>query len=267
VQFIFEEIMKKILLLIIISTLFISCDKLGSDIIDYQAGNYEQTLIKKITADSIYSIKIKNDSVYKIKIDFLKVATNLSKVKVQLIYLSNQSVIQEFNANIKNNIIDTSIILHNNYKNGKYVIKVNGLNIDNKIIQEQSPLAQIFFKFINNNDNTVPECTELNLPDSLYAPDIFIISAKILDKDGLEDIKKVYFITYRPDGTTNGTQFEMFDDGNYYSNGDINAKDGIYSRILSLPVSTTKGNWKFEVYAVDYSDAVSKPVSKILLVK
>jgi len=38
--------MKKILILIIISTLFISCDKLGSDIIDYQAGIYEQTLIK-----------------------------------------------------------------------------------------------------------------------------------------------------------------------------------------------------------------------------
>ena len=42
---------------------------------------------------------------------------------------------------------------------------------------------------------------------------IILTSINVFDENGLSDIDKVYFVVYRPNGTTSGAQNVLFDDG------------------------------------------------------
>jgi hypothetical protein len=75
------------------------------------------------------------------------------------------------------------------------------------------------------------------------------------DQDGISDILKVYFNTFKPDGSpSGGNPFLMYDDGNINGlSGDQSAGDGTYSLKISLPSGTTPGPYTFEFHAVDRS--------------
>ncbi len=93
-------------------------------------------------------------------------------------------------------------------------------------------------------------------PDTLVVTDTTFIqtSIKVSDSNGLTDIESVYFIVYKPDGTTNNFKTTMFDDGNVDDNGDETAGDGIYSRIIKLDQTNAKGTYRFEFKAKDVED-------------
>ena len=81
-----------------------------------------------------------------------------------------------------------------------------------------------------------------------------------------DDILEVYFIVYRPDGTTNGNKIQLFDDGDS-ENGDVTAGDGIYSRLIQVDQSNQKGTYRFDFQAEDRLGALSNIVNHIVLIQ
>ena len=87
-----------------------------------------------------------------------------------------------------------------------------------------------------------------------------------MDPNGTSDILEVFFIVYRPDGTTNGNRIQLFDDGNS-SNGDVTAGDGIYSRLIQVDQTNQKGTYRFEFQAEDRSGALSNIINHYVLIQ
>jgi hypothetical protein len=82
-----------------------------------------------------------------------------------------------------------------------------------------------------------------------------------LDQNGLSDIDKVYFVVYRPDGTTNNSQNLMFDDGNLTDHGDQTAGDGIYSLLIQITSANQKGTYRLEFQAKDRGGKLSNIIN------
>ena len=78
---------------------------------------------------------------------------------------------------------------------------------------------------------------------------------------------KVYFIVYKPDGSTNDSQLELFDDGNIDDHGDLIAGDGIYSRLIQINETNDKGTYRFEFQAKDRSGKSSNIIDHFVLIQ
>ncbi len=258
--------MKKYLILPIIAFFLSSCESDFTGVIDYDNIFYEQTIVSKILADSILSLKINPDSLFKVKIYFNQIAAKVNYLQLDLMNINNSKVVNSIKIYNKATKIDTFFIMSKNYYSGQYLIILNSYDKNNNLINQQSPIAQIYFKFDNGKNNNKPVCLTVTMPDTLIPPTNFVVKVKVKDDDGLEDIKKVYFVSYRPDGTTTGTQFELYDNGDASKSDDI-AKDGTYSLIVTLPFGATPGQWKFYFYAVDFTNEVSEPLIKAFIVK
>ena len=83
------------------------------------------------------------------------------------------------------------------------------------------------------------------------------MSVKVSDIDGLTDISRVYYSVTRPDGTSNGTQFEMKDNG---ISPDAIENDGIYTAISGVYPNSPLGTYGFEFHAKDKSGAYSNSI-------
>lgn len=85
------------------------------------------------------------------------------------------------------------------------------------------------------------------------------------DPDGLADIDSVYFISTRPDGSSNGAHLYMFDDGSTYD--DAVAGDGQYTITIQHPDSSSQlGDYVFTFYALDIQENQSNNPEHILTV-
>jgi hypothetical protein len=110
--------------------------------------------------------------------------------------------------------------------------------------------------------NQPPVLSDLQAPDtvSLSNQDQLIqLRVRASDPNGLQDIARVFFNSYRPNGApSSGNPFEMFDDGNRNGpSGDETRGDGIYSLRILLPASTQRGTYRFEFQAYDRAGAAS----------
>ncbi len=120
--------------------------------------------------------------------------------------------------------------------------------------------------------NRPPVLSDLKAPDSVSVSTAVVLvklSIKATDPDGQSDIQKVFFNSYRPDGSlSTGNPFQMFDDGNFNGqSGDSEAGDGIYSLTVQLPTTTQRGTYRFVFQATDRSGAQSNEVSHLLRVQ
>jgi hypothetical protein len=106
------------------------------------------------------------------------------------------------------------------------------------------------FYFLGKND--APVLVNIFAPDTLTVVDslAFGMAVKAYDAQGLSDIKTVYFITYKPDGTTTGTEFPLFDDGLY---PDEIADDSLFTAGFKVTAANTKGTYRFRFMAKDRS--------------
>ncbi len=106
-------------------------------------------------------------------------------------------------------------------------------------------------------------------PDTVVATDTILIltSLRVSDGNGLNDISEVYFIVYRPDGSTSGNKVFLFDDGNLLQNGDQTAGDGIYSRIIFVNQTNAKGTYRFEFKAIDRGGLQSNIINYPVLIQ
>jgi hypothetical protein len=113
--------------------------------------------------------------------------------------------------------------------------------------------------------NDPPVLSDLLAPDTVSVSTSTVLlklAVKATDPDGQSDIQKVIFNTFKPDGSpSSGNPFQMFDDGNVNGpSGDAVNGDGVFSLIVQLPPTTTKGNYRFEFQAVDRSGAPSNTI-------
>lgn len=126
-----------------------------------------------------------------------------------------------------------------------------------------NPGDEVIVEIPQNPDNGHPPViSNLAAPDTLQLDAdtvAFRTTLDVLDADGAEDIRSVYFLS------AGGSVIELFDDGTE-ANGDDVAGDGTYSRILILPPSTPPGTYHFVFRAVDQMNLVSNFIEHTLVV-
>ena len=128
--------------------------------------------------------------------------------------------------------------------------------------------------FVSSVQNQSPLLTDLNAPDSLIARgDTLKLSIRTTDPNGQDDIFRVWFDSFLPNGDpAKGNPFTMFDDGGELSgenirSGDLIKGDGIYSLIIQGPVPGLSGEFRFVFQAVDKNNALSNTVEHIIYVR
>lgn len=129
-----------------------------------------------------------------------------------------------------------------------------------------------YSEVIDPVQNIPPIIRNLQAPDtlSLHPTDTLkvFLRVEVYDPDGYDDIKSVFFNSYLPDGSpSRSNPIYLFDDGNLQVNGDLVARDGIFSRIIILPPNTPKGTYRFDFQAVDKKNEVSNIISHNIVVK
>jgi hypothetical protein len=123
---------------------------------------------------------------------------------------------------------------------------------------------------VERSSNQPPVLSGLLAPDTLVistSTALITLSVRASDPDGSQDISRVQFDTYRPDGSpSSGNPFQMYDDGKS-EHGDATASDGMYSLVIQLPPSTTKGTYRFEFQAFDQANAGSNMIVHSMVVR
>lgn len=129
-----------------------------------------------------------------------------------------------------------------------------------------------YSEVIDPVQNIPPIIRNLQAPDTLdlHPTDTLkvFLRVEVYDPDGYDDIKSVFFNSYLPDGTpSRSNPIYLFDDGNFQLNGDLAARDGIFSRIIVLPPNTPKGKYRFDFQAVDKKNEISNIISHNIVVR
>ncbi|MDD8017425.1 MAG: hypothetical protein PHP42_03520 [Bacteroidota bacterium] len=122
--------------------------------------------------------------------------------------------------------------------------------------------------------NATPIISNLVSPDTVTVgatPEFIFMSVAVSDSDGLDDLQKVQFNSFKPDGSpSSGNPFAMYDDGGANKlpgNDDKVAGDGVYSLTIQLPPTVTKGTYRFEFQAFDKSNAQSNTIIHQIVVR
>lgn len=251
--------------LLLIPILIWGCEQTFDNVIDTSTQNYQVTSIVGIK-DSV-DLKTPGDSLLAPRIIFAS-GSELSAVYFNVIASDltqlNSSPIQM--NEVANNIYEGEFILRSQNPNGLYTLtfSVAGTNGQNKKVAESN------FDFNNGQDNSAPVISNTVIdPDTVVVtnqPVVILTSVEAADSNGQSDIKEVYFIVYRPDGSTNGNKIQLFDDGDS-ENGDVTAGDGIYSRLIQVDQSNQKGTYRFEFQAEDRSGALSNIINHFVLIQ
>lgn len=115
-------------------------------------------------------------------------------------------------------------------------------------------------------ENEVPVIFQVTAPASLSRGDadpiqLIIIEAEVHDLQGLQDIKRVYFNSYLPNGNASrDNPILLFDDGGQSADvesGDETAGDGVYSTTIQFPSNVPLGVYRFDFFAEDISGGLS----------
>ena len=266
-----NQILIKLLVLLLSLTLFQFCDKPYNDIVDYQLSNY---LVEKISvvndfsysqADSLLNVGItlKNfDSVDKVYINLkLNDASMFIYQGIELNKVTTGSNV-EFSTKVK---------MSKKFSSGKYIIE---FFVKDKFNSNEKKVAEHLFNYNNNKINYPPVISDLKIPSIVNRGETFSFSLKVDDPNGLNDISQVIFKLFRPDGSVvipnssnpNIDYFVMVDNGDT-NLGDEKANDGIYSFKNSFGQTSAVGNWTFEFQAKDKSGTASNVIKSIVEVR
>lgn len=269
-----DENKKYLLTLLWVALVFLfACEKKFDGVIDTSNSNFQ---VKSVSPkDSIIFNLI--DSSFIVQIEFSP-NSSLNSVYANLFnpdgkrHLANDLILYD-NGKRENGdsiagdkIYSNKTFMKSNDPNGLYVIKYY---VDDNISSKKF-VAQSSFKYKNGQSNVAPVISNPFIdPDTLVVTTTTTIQTRItaFDENGLNDIKEVYFIVYRPDGTTNNVKTQLFDDGNISVNGDLVAGDGIFSRKIQVNEANTKGTYRFEFRAVDRGGLFSNIINYLVLIQ
>lgn len=162
-------------------------------------------------------------------------------------------------------IFTNTIIMSRLYPNGNYYIHY----YVSDAVKGTFKAGSQTFSFDNGQTNIPPVISNLRAPDTLNIPEpdtvAFQMTLAVSDSNGLQDIEEVFFYTIRPDGTKNTFKFFLYDDGAAES-GDETANDGIYSIIVQVNYTNTKGLYQFEFHAKDRRKQTSNIILHPILI-
>lgn len=147
-------------------------------------------------------------------------------------------------------IFSNLFTLQQNYSSGNFQIVYFVEKKDGSTILISK--GNFFFK--NCDGNTPPLISNIEAPDSIQvqAPkSVFVVRVKAEDSNGLNNVESVYFISYRPDGSSSGNKIQMYDNGDINNHGDLIGGDGIYSTLVEVLPTNVKGTYRFEFQARD----------------
>jgi hypothetical protein len=249
------------------------CEKNFDEIIDVETADYQ------VTGTSSFSsfLYVEGDSSITIFL-ILKSSADVNSIFCDVIAsddtkLNNNPVLLLDNGNNANgdqvagdNRFTNFFSLSRQNPFGTY--RINYFVTDNRDVTKLA--AKQEFVYDNGQDNVAPVISNAIIePDTLIVNNTVPISTsiKVTDENGLNDIENVYFTVYRPDGTTSGTQTEMFDDGNLNENGDQTASDGIFSRIIVVDQTNAKGTYRFNFQARDRRGLLSNTIDYFVLIQ
>ena len=139
-------------------------------------------------------------------------------------------------------------------------------------------------------DNIIPQIETITAPDTIFLPEsgsvIFqLVTAKVKDANGPNDIRRVGFFSYHVDESTflnEGNIINLYDDGSEvilyepnFTSGDEDANDGTYS--FKIPVfgpgnsdpelETKTGEFWWIFDAVDMANTHSNPDTHTVVVE
>lgn len=267
------KILKSFSISLLLVIIFIACDKQYDNVIENTNSDYQVKLVSPSDSirfnpiDSLISIRIAFNSFLSIQNVYCDVyASDNTKLNTSPLSLLDNGKIANGDDVANDGSYANKIALSEYYPNGIYNIKYFVTDKSNTTKQ----VALGTFKFDNGQNNFAPVILDDVVdPDSAVVTDTTIIltALKVSDQNGLSDIDKVYFVVYRPNGTTSGSQNLMFDDGNLSQHGDQTAGDGIYSLVIEIYSTNTKGTYRLEFQAKDRGGKLSNIINHSLLIQ
>lgn len=263
--------MKKTLILLVIMNVFMftACDSIPTEVIDTADVDYQLVSIS-VPAQFIYNDQ---DSTLSVTLSF-KNSSTISRVWFNVLTVNASSTIKQnvyLSQGASNNDVTSftgNTILGKGIPTGQYVLEFfveDNITAGNGKVKK---VASHNLEFLSGQQNSAPVISNLVAPDSIVVEDprsLIELHINVDDQNGLLDIDEVYFNVFGP-GSTTGNKVSMFDDGQE-ANGDVTANDGIYSRIIEITPTNTKGEYRFEFEAVDRVGALSNKIIHILTVK
>lgn len=266
--------MKKLLITSILITLtFISCDDIPNGVVDTADVDYQLVNIN-VPSEFIYSDQ---DSVFTTSIEFEKAET-IARVWFNLltedgVTTVKQNVGMTDDGSAGDNRADDGVytgrtILGEEIATGKYVINYfveDNVTAGNNKVRR---VASHTLSFLSGQQNSPPVISNLVAPDTIVVEDprsLIELHITVSDPNGLLDISEVYFNVFGP-GSSTGNKVSMFDDGQE-GNGDDQAGDGVYSRIIEISPANQKGDYRFEFEAVDRVGEISNKIIHTLTVE
>ena len=253
------------LILLLIPLVIWGCEQKFDNVVDTTTENYQ--LSSLIGIKDTVDLKVPGDSLLTPRLIFTP-QSQINKVYFDIYDFDNNRVnsvpveMQE----VSNKIYEETFILKREYPIGNYNLKfyVTGFDEVNKQVASSS------FYFNNGQDNVPPVISNTVIePDTAVVNDTTAIftSVEVVDSNGANDILEVYFIVYKPDGTTNNNKVFLYDDGNTAEHGDLVEGDGIYSRLIQVDQSNQKGTYRFEFQAKDRSGELSNIINHFVLIQ
>jgi hypothetical protein len=247
------------LLFLVIPLLLWGCEKTFDNVVDVSTDNFQVT---SVTHKESYDLKNPGDSILTARIKFTRLS-QLQQVFFDVIASDNSKLnpvpIEMFD--ISDNLFSAQFELKREHPNGKYTLNftAKGTTGETKLVATSS------FDFNNGQDNVAPVVSNLVMADSVQSGETILFTVEANDSNGLSDIEFVFYETFDPNGVqvvnSQGVfQFPMFDDGNTSENGDITAGDGVFTVVLTFPVSAELGTWRFEFRARDRSQELSNAI-------
>jgi len=248
----------------LIPLLLWGCEKTYNDIIDSGTDNYQvssihgikDTVDLKVPGDSLLNLRLfftPPSQVYKAYFDIY--ASDNSKL--------NSSPVEMYE--IIDDLYENQFILRRENPIGNYTVRFSAEGFEGDA--KQVALATFYFK--NGQDNLPPVISNTIIdPDTVVVnqPTVILTSVQASDPNGLNDILEVYFVVYRPDGSSNNNRVFLYDDGTS-ENGDLTAGDGIFSRLIQVDQSNQKGTYRFEFRAKDRIGDLSNLINHFVLIQ
>jgi hypothetical protein len=261
------------LILLLISLVYFGCEKDYDSVVDLSPASFQVTNVRAI--DSVRYIP--GDSLVLLAISFNN-SHELRNVFVN-IYASNGSLLNQNSFSLLDNgkaengddvegdgTYSNKFPLSQSNPNGIYTVKYYAEDINNFVKQ----VAIQNFKYDNGQANVAPIISnDIIDPDTIVVTNTVTIqvSIKVEDQNGLNDIESVYFIVYRPDGSSNNNEVNLFDSGNISSHGDQIEGDGIYSLKIQVDQTNMKGTYRFEFQARDRGKKLSNIINHFVLIQ
>ena len=249
---------------LLIPLLIWGCEKTFDNLIDTSTDNFQVNSLSGIK--DINLLENPEDSI----LTFTMTFTALSQVSDAYfdIYYSDNSKINSSPVEMQEIFDDTfsaQFFLGRANPIGNYTVRFSAIGIEGTAKQ----VALGSFYFNNGQDNLPPEIFNTVIePDTAVVtePTVIFTSVGAMDPNGASDILEIYFIVYRPDGSTNNNKVLLYDNGNS-ENGDEIAGDGIYSRLIQVDQTNQKGTYRFEFRAKDRLGDLSNILNHFVLIQ